>query len=200
MLLVASSVKFRYKVCFLYCPKPVCDWFTWWLTKTSLATIPSNQKLEQLTRLVRMRFPAFGRVYKLDIGRQMPWLWEGPGNFKTVIRGVRCEGISVCFQGKPKYLSIFVRLRSCSVCWLKQNSFIFPHNNFVFVEKNPRDVKANGWNGSTSSCSAGRCVYRFTLYFETVFCYGRYVNRPQLIIFWIPPVFFRGYSRSIIQL
>ena len=54
---------------------------------------------------------------------------------------------------------------------------IFPYNKFVFVEKNPRDVKANGWNGSTSSCSAGRCVYRFTLYFETVLCYGRYVNR-----------------------
>ena len=135
--------------------------------------------MEQLTRLVRMRFPAFGRVCKLDIGRQMPWLWEGPGSFKTVIQGVRCEGISVCFQGKPKYLSIFVRLRSCSVCLLLQNSFIFPYNKFVFVEKNPRDVKANGWNGSTSSCSAGRCVYRFTLYFETVFCYGRYVNRPQ---------------------
>ena len=76
------------------------------------------------------------------------------------------------------------------VCWLQQNSLFFltkslveAYNKFVFVEKNPRDVKANGWNGSTSSCSAGRCVYRFTLYFETVLCYGRYVNRTQLIFF-----------------
>ena len=157
--------------------------------------------------LVRLRFPAFGGLSYLEIGRQKLRLWDKPRNFKTVRREVRCEGISVCFRGKPKCLWIFVRLRSCSLCWLQQNCFIFPYNNerqcgkkFVFVEKNPRDVKANGWNGSTSSCSAGRCVYRFTLYFETVLCYGRYVNRTQLIIFWIPPIFSGGYSRSIIQL
>ena len=131
MLLVAISAKFRYKVFLLYCPKPVCDWFTWWWTKTSRATISSNQKLEQLTRLVRMRFPVFGGMCKLDSGKQMPWLWEGRGNFKTVIRGVRCEGISVCFQGKPKYLSIFVRLRSCSVCWL----FYFSLQQICFCRK-----------------------------------------------------------------
>ena len=125
---------------------------------------------------------------------------------KLVRREVRCEGISVCFQGKQKCLWIFVRLRSHSLCWLQQTAlFILTTwktmwKKFVFVEENPRDVKANGWNGSTSSCSAGRCVYRFTLYFETVLCYGRYVHRTQLIIFWIPPVFSGAYSRSIIQL
>ena len=103
-----------------------------------------------------------------------------------------CEYLCVCvhvaFAGFCK-TALFI-LTTWKTMWKK----------FVFVEENPRDVKANGWNGSTSSCSAGRCVYRFTLYFETVLCYGRYVNRTQLIIFWILPVFSGGHSRSIIQL